>query len=174
MGSGRVCQKKAGKVAKKVLRMYHKKFTTDVKVNKRIVAKYMGFTKKRVTRIAGMVTHFMKRLKKGPVKGIVLDESEEEDVEEKNTNIPQQSIPTRDSVVVSDTVMTEAERIPGTPKILQMDHTESEEKGREGKDTNVPEQSAPARESAVVSDTQMRESDGLPVPAKILQAEDTK
>merc|ERR1712070_341131 len=61
------------KAAKKIIENYYDRLTSDFQVNKRIVQEITDTpTKKTRNKIAGFVTHLMKRIQNenGPVRGI--------------------------------------------------------------------------------------------------------
>jgi small subunit ribosomal protein S17e len=70
---GRVRTKTVKKAARAVIEKYYAKLTQDFYINKRIVAEVAEIQTKRLrNKISGFTTHLMKRLAKGPVRGISL------------------------------------------------------------------------------------------------------
>lgn len=76
---GRVRTKTIKRGAKVLLEKYYQKLTSDFHVNKKILSEVGQVPSKRLrNKIAGYATHLMKRIQKGPVKGISLKVQEEE------------------------------------------------------------------------------------------------
>jgi small subunit ribosomal protein S17e len=76
---GRVRTKTVKRGAKILLEKYYQKLTNDFHTNKKILSEVGQVpTKKLRNKIAGFATHLMKRIQKGPVKGISLKVQEEE------------------------------------------------------------------------------------------------
>jgi small subunit ribosomal protein S17e len=76
---GRVRTKTIKRAAKVLLEKYYQKLTADFHTNKKILSEVGKVpTKKLRNKIAGFATHLMKRIQKGPVKGISLKVQEEE------------------------------------------------------------------------------------------------
>merc|ERR1712170_255269 len=68
---GRVRTKTIKKAAKKIVESYYSRLTSDFQINKRIIQEITDTpTKKTRNKIAGFVTHLMKRIQNGPVRGI--------------------------------------------------------------------------------------------------------
>ena len=76
---GRVRTKTVKRSAKLLIEKYYQKLTHDFHINKRILSDVGKVPSKRLrNKIAGYATHLMKRIQKGPVKGISLKIQEEE------------------------------------------------------------------------------------------------
>jgi len=76
---GRVKTKTVKRAAKVLLERHYQKLTSDFHINKRILSEVAKVpTKKLRNKIAGFATHLVKRIQKGPVKGISLKVQEEE------------------------------------------------------------------------------------------------
>lgn len=70
---GRVRTKTVKKAAKVLIEKYYSKLANDFHVNKKILSEVSIVPSKRLrNKIAGYATHLMKRIQKGPVKGISL------------------------------------------------------------------------------------------------------
>merc|ERR1712146_549597 len=65
--------------AKIIVEKYHQRLTLDFQTNKKICDEVASIQSKRLrNKIAGFLTHLMKRISRGPVKGISLKLQEEE------------------------------------------------------------------------------------------------
>merc|ERR1739847_252854 len=76
---GRVRTKTTKRTAKLIVERYYAKLSFDFDTNKRVVDEVAVVPSKRMrNKIAGFVTHLMKRIARGPVRGISLKLQEEE------------------------------------------------------------------------------------------------
>eukprot|EP00746_Dinoflagellata_sp_MGD_P160604 gnl/MRDRNA2_/MRDRNA2_87448_c0_seq1.p1 gnl/MRDRNA2_/MRDRNA2_87448_c0~~gnl/MRDRNA2_/MRDRNA2_87448_c0_seq1.p1 ORF type:complete len:131 (+),score=39.36 gnl/MRDRNA2_/MRDRNA2_87448_c0_seq1:65-457(+) len=76
---GRVRTKTVKKAARVIVEKYYAKLTLDFQINKKIAEEVATIPSKRLrNKIAGFATHLMKRIQKGPVRGISLKLQEEE------------------------------------------------------------------------------------------------
>merc|ERR1712066_44444 len=76
---GRVRTKTVKKAARLIIEKYYGKLSMDVQTNKKITEDVAIVQSKRMrNKIAGYVTHLMKRIQRGPVRGISLKLQEEE------------------------------------------------------------------------------------------------
>ncbi|KAJ0612746.1 putative ribosomal protein S17e [Helianthus annuus] len=76
---GRVRTKTVKKSSRTVIERYYSKMTLDFHTNKKILEEVAIIPSKRLrNKIAGFSTHLMKRIQKGPVRGISLKLQEEE------------------------------------------------------------------------------------------------
>ncbi|KAL6562286.1 40S ribosomal protein S17 [Orobanche gracilis] len=76
---GRVRTKTVKKSSRQVVERYYSKMTLDFHTNKKILQEVSIIPSKRLrNKIAGYSTHLMKRIQKGPVRGISLKLQEEE------------------------------------------------------------------------------------------------
>merc|ERR1719178_650109 len=76
---GRVRNKTVKRSSKKIIERYYQRLTLDFNTNKRICDEVALIPSKRLrNKIAGFTTHMMKRISRGPVKGISLKLQEEE------------------------------------------------------------------------------------------------
>uniref|UniRef100_A0A914YWP0 Small ribosomal subunit protein eS17 n=1 Tax=Panagrolaimus superbus TaxID=310955 RepID=A0A914YWP0_9BILA len=76
---GRVRTKTVKKASRVIIEKYYTKLTHDFDTNKRIVDEIALIPTKRLrNQIAGFITHLMKRIEKGPVRGISIKLQEEE------------------------------------------------------------------------------------------------
>ena len=79
LNMGRVRTKTVKRGAKVLLEKYYQRLTNDFHTNKKILSEVAQVpTKSLRNKIAGFATHLMKRIQKGPVKGISLKVQEEE------------------------------------------------------------------------------------------------
>merc|ERR1712167_108221 len=76
---GRVRNKTTKRSSKKIIERYYQRLTLDFNTNKRICDEVALIPSKKLrNKIAGFTTHMMKRISRGPVKGISLKLQEEE------------------------------------------------------------------------------------------------
>ena len=76
---GRVRTKTVKRSARVIVEKYYAKLTMDFQMNKKITEEVAVIQSKRMrNKIAGFATHLMKRIQKGPVRGISLKLQEEE------------------------------------------------------------------------------------------------
>merc|ERR1712212_688871 len=76
---GRVRTKTVKKAAKVIIEKYYTKFTLDFDINKKIIEEIALIPSKPLrNKIAGFVTHLMKRLQKSTVRGISIKLQEDE------------------------------------------------------------------------------------------------
>eukprot|EP00413_Alexandrium_margalefii_P014531 CAMPEP_0204533528 /NCGR_PEP_ID=MMETSP0661-20131031/12340_1 /ASSEMBLY_ACC=CAM_ASM_000606 /TAXON_ID=109239 /ORGANISM="Alexandrium margalefi, Strain AMGDE01CS-322" /LENGTH=132 /DNA_ID=CAMNT_0051539883 /DNA_START=80 /DNA_END=478 /DNA_ORIENTATION=- len=88
---GRVRTKTVKKAARQIVEHYFSKLTYDFQVNKKIAEEAADIPSKRLrNKIAGFTTHLMKRIAKGPVRGISL-RLQEEERERKMDFVPERS-----------------------------------------------------------------------------------
>merc|ERR1712160_15979 len=98
---GRVRTKTVKRASRTLIEKYYGKLTQDFHVNKRIIDNVAVIQTKRLrNKIAGFTTHLMKRIAKGPVRGISL-RLQEEEREKKMDFIPDRSELQVESIDVS-------------------------------------------------------------------------
>lgn len=70
---GRIKNKTVKRAAREVIEKYYYKLTNDFHLNKKILEQVAEIPTKRLrNKIAGFTTHLMRRIQKGPVRGISL------------------------------------------------------------------------------------------------------
>merc|ERR1711988_938040 len=88
---GRVRTNTVKKAARVVIEKYYSRLTLDFQSNKRLCDDVAIIPSKRLrNKIAGFVTHLMKRIQRGPVRGISL-KLQEEERERRLDFVPEQS-----------------------------------------------------------------------------------
>mmetsp|Transcript_14844 Transcript_14844/g.20941 ORF Transcript_14844/g.20941 Transcript_14844/m.20941 type:complete len:124 (+) Transcript_14844:40-411(+) len=76
---GRVRTGLVKRASRQIIEKYYAKLTVDFETNKKICEEVALIPSKRLrNKIAGFVTHLMKRIQRGPVRGISLKLQEEE------------------------------------------------------------------------------------------------
>eukprot|EP00835_Amoeboradix_gromovi_P002079 NODE_109_length_19684_cov_0.566709.p9 type:complete len:134 gc:universal NODE_109_length_19684_cov_0.566709:12997-12596(-) len=89
---GRVRTKTTKRASRVLIEKYYPRLTLDFHTNKRILDSIAVIQTKRLrNKIAGFTTHLMKRLQKGPVKGISF-KLQEEERERKDNYVPDVSV----------------------------------------------------------------------------------
>jgi len=108
---GRVRTKTVKRSSKVLIEKYYPRLTLDFSTNKRICDEVAIIPSKRLrNKIAGFTTHLMKRIQKGPVRGISF-KLQEEERERKDNYVPE--------VSALDTTATPLEVDPDTKDLLR-------------------------------------------------------
>merc|ERR1712014_497015 len=88
---GRVRTKTVKKASRRIIEKYYTRLTLDYYTNARIVQDIASIPTKRLkNQIAGFITHTMKRIQKGPVRGISI-KLQEEERERRDNYVPETS-----------------------------------------------------------------------------------
>eukprot|EP00178_Gracilaria_changii_P012001 TRINITY_DN3391_c0_g1_i1.p1 TRINITY_DN3391_c0_g1~~TRINITY_DN3391_c0_g1_i1.p1 ORF type:complete len:133 (-),score=22.20 TRINITY_DN3391_c0_g1_i1:91-489(-) len=125
---GRVRTKTVKKSAKVIIEKYYPKLTTDFQMNKSICDEVARIPSKRLrNKIAGYMTHLMRRISRGPVRGISF-KLQEEERERKDNYVPEVSaVKTAGIPIDEDTrAMLKALGMESLPGLVDEQHTRQE------------------------------------------------
>mmetsp|Transcript_14383 Transcript_14383/g.10112 ORF Transcript_14383/g.10112 Transcript_14383/m.10112 type:complete len:128 (-) Transcript_14383:170-553(-) len=115
---GRVRIKTVKRASRAIIEKYYGKLTIDFHTNKRIIDDIAIIQSKRLrNKIAGFTTHLMKRIQKGPVRGISL-RLQEEERERKMDFIPDRSEIQVENIEVRDPVLKQMIKDLGLRKLV--------------------------------------------------------
>lgn len=116
---GRVRTKTVKRSARHIVEKYYSKLTMDFQLNKKISEEVAIIPSKRLrNKIAGFVTHLMKRIQKGPVRGISL-KLQEAERERRMDFVPEKSELEVEKIVV-DSVAKDMMKYVRQPTITRL------------------------------------------------------
>ena len=125
---GRVRTKTVKRASRAIIEKYYGKLTKDFHVNKRIIDDIAIIQSKRMrNKIAGFTTHLMKRIERGPVRGISL-RLQEEERERKMDFIPERSEIQISDIDAKDAVVKDLIRDLGIKALVRQHKPERKSK----------------------------------------------
>eukprot|EP00249_Psilotum_nudum_P032318 c47679_g1_i1 orf=173-598(+) len=118
---GRVRTKTVKKASRQMIEKYYSRMTLDFQTNKKIAEEVALIPSKRLrNKIAGFATHLMKRIQRGPVRGISL-KLQEEERERRMDFVPEESAIKTDVIEVDKETMEllASLNMPQLPGVVQ-------------------------------------------------------
>ncbi|RCV45996.1 hypothetical protein SEVIR_9G501300v4 [Setaria viridis] len=102
---GRVRTKTVKKTSRQVIEKYYSRMTLDFHTNKKVLEEVSILPSKRLrNKVAGFTTHLMRRIQRGPVRGISL-KLQEEERERRMDFVPEKSALEVDAIRVDKETM---------------------------------------------------------------------
>eukprot|EP00735_Rhodelphis_limneticus_P009095 TRINITY_DN2537_c0_g1::TRINITY_DN2537_c0_g1_i1::g.19306::m.19306 TRINITY_DN2537_c0_g1::TRINITY_DN2537_c0_g1_i1::g.19306 ORF type:complete len:143 (+),score=56.48,sp/A5PK63/RS17_BOVIN/70.15/1e-59,Ribosomal_S17e/PF00833.13/3e-61 TRINITY_DN2537_c0_g1_i1:50-478(+) len=141
---GRVRTKTVKKASRVIIEKYYQKLTLDFDSNKKVCDEIAIIPSKRLrNKISGFVTHLMKRIQRGPVRGISL-KLQEEERERRMDHVPEQSALAADTIEVdADTKnMLKAMNMGNLPTVQVQQPQTFQPRGGRGRRQNTDAQNA--------------------------------
>ncbi|KAK7302807.1 hypothetical protein RJT34_13703 [Clitoria ternatea] len=132
---GRVRTKTVKKSSRQVIEKYYSRMTLDFHTNKKVLEEVALIPTKRLrNKIAGFSTHLMKRIQKGPVRGISL-KLQEEERERRMDFVPDVSAIATDHIEIDKETldMLAALGMSEIPGVVQVDPVDVQARGAAGR-----------------------------------------
>jgi small subunit ribosomal protein S17e len=112
------------RAARQLIEKYYARLTFDFDINKKVCDEVALIPSKRLrNKIAGFVTHLMKRIRRGPVRGISL-KLQEEERERRLDYVPDRSVLDQDKIEVDPDTANMLKSI-NFPEVSGVDTNES-------------------------------------------------
>lgn len=144
---GRVRTNLVKKAARSIIEKYYSRLTFDFDTNKKVCEEVAVIPSKRLrNKIAGFITHLMKRIQRGPVRGISL-KLQEEERERRMDFVPDVSCLDKDTIEVDQETIDMLKSIdfPEVGGVVHSHHIGGFRRGR-GNFRSGPRPSGPRRD----------------------------